>query len=503
MSTNLPSDEAPVRIELALVSHTNNGKTTLARTLLGLDVGEVRDAAHVTERSEAHQLLASDAGDTLQLWDTPGFGDSVRLAKRLAMSGNPIGWFLSEVLDRWRDRPFWLSQQALRAARDAADVVLYLVNAAEDPQDTGYLAPEMQILQWLGKPVIVLLNQTGSPRDADAARREEARWTQHLAGHPIVREVLTLDAFTRCWVHERVFHDAVGRVVPASKQAGHRRLLQAWEAANTRRFTDAMAVMAQQLALATRDVETVTRKTTASRVKSLLRKVGLAGTPQATEDHGSQQAMDRLLGRLQGSIAQSTTQLLALHQIAPGAAAEINARVRENFALKAPLDRAQAGLLGAVLAGGLTGLKADALSGGMTMGAGALVGGVVGALSFASAAWGFNELDGRQTPTVRFSDAFLRSLAASSVLRYLTIAHFGRGRGSFEEDPAPAFWRAAVDAAMERHAGALDAVWAALREPTTEAHARQQLQAALHTITWGALQTLYPQQVGPPVRTPL
>jgi hypothetical protein len=115
-------NQQPVDIQFALVSHTNNGKTTLARTLVGVDVGEVRDAAHVTVLAEAHVLQTSAAGDRLLLWDTPGFGDSVRLLKRLASSGNPIGWFMREVFDRYRDRPFWLSQQALRAAKDAADV---------------------------------------------------------------------------------------------------------------------------------------------------------------------------------------------------------------------------------------------------------------------------------------------------------------------------------------------------------------------------------------------
>ena len=159
-------NDSPVQIQFALISHTNNGKTTLARTLLGMDVGEVRDAAHVTEQSESHPLLTSAQGDTLWLWDTPGFGDSVRLLKRLALSGNPIGWFLREVLDRYRDRPLWLSQQAMQTARDAADVVLYLVNSAENPKDAGYLAAELKILQWLGKPVVVLLNQMGPPQSA-------------------------------------------------------------------------------------------------------------------------------------------------------------------------------------------------------------------------------------------------------------------------------------------------------------------------------------------------
>ena len=93
-------NDSDVQIRLVLISHTNNGKTTLARTLLGADVGEVRDAAHVTLSSEPHVLLTSAQGDSLQLWDTPGFGDSARLLKRLALSDNPIGWFLREVLDR-------------------------------------------------------------------------------------------------------------------------------------------------------------------------------------------------------------------------------------------------------------------------------------------------------------------------------------------------------------------------------------------------------------------
>ena len=43
--------------------------------------------------------------------------------------------------DRFRDRAFFLTQRAVRNVRDDADVVLYLVNAAEDPADAGYLAP--------------------------------------------------------------------------------------------------------------------------------------------------------------------------------------------------------------------------------------------------------------------------------------------------------------------------------------------------------------------------
>ena len=169
-----------VTVALSLISHTNAGKTTLARTLLGRDVGEVRDEAHVTQEAESWPLVDTPEGDALLLWDTPGFGDSARLAKRLAQQGNPIGWFLTQVWDRFRDRTFWLTQKAVVNVRDEADVVLYLVNAAEEPGDAGYLAPELAVLEWIGKPAIVLLNQTGPPRpheeeaaDAAAAPSDE------------------------------------------------------------------------------------------------------------------------------------------------------------------------------------------------------------------------------------------------------------------------------------------------------------------------------------------
>ncbi|MGH8665078.1 MAG: GTPase domain-containing protein, partial [Burkholderiales bacterium] len=129
----MSATHTPATVELALVSHTNAGKTTLARTLLGREIGEVRDAPHVTELAQAHTLLETPGGDVLRLWDTPGFGDSARLVKRLRAADNPIGWLMREVWDRYRNRPLWCSQQAVRTVRESADVVLYLVNAAEDP----------------------------------------------------------------------------------------------------------------------------------------------------------------------------------------------------------------------------------------------------------------------------------------------------------------------------------------------------------------------------------
>lgn len=473
-------------IQLALISHTNNGKTTLARTLLGMDVGEVRDAAHVTASSESHVLQATGEGDRLVLWDTPGFGDSVRLMKRLGMAGNPIGWFLREVIDRYRDRPFWLSQQALRAARDDADIVLYLVNSAERPEDAGYLPSEMRILQWLDKPVLVLLNQMGPPRPAAEEQAEQLRWREHMRQYPAVRDVLPLDAFARCWVHEHVFYEALGRLVPEAKRQAHERLLAAWEAQNAQRFRQSMAVTAQQLQDAARDrqlVETVQKNTLGSALK-------LVGIGKGDDRKRQERAMNTLVARLNLGIGQATVGLLSLHRLDASAATTINARVSNNFVVKAPVEKGQAALLGAIVSGAATGLSADLAAGGLTLGTGALLGGVIGALTFGAAAWGFNAGTDRNTPSITLSDEFLRTLLVTSVLRYLAVAHFGRGRGNFVESEAPAFWQEEVEQAVALREAELVPLWRTLREqdepeigPATE---------LLSGITRRVLARLYP-----------
>src|SRR6266498_3225309 len=227
------SDDSKVTIALSLISHTNAGQSTLARTLLGRDVGSVRDAQHITQQATSYPLIDTPEGDALILWDTPGFGDSARLARRLGQQSHPVGWFLSQVWDRFQDRPLFLSQQVVRNVRDQGDVVLYLVNASETPADAGYLAPELAILEWIGKPVIVLINQTGLPRPREEEHAEESTWRSALGPSPAIRTVCTLDAFARCWVQEIVLLGLVADAPPQPRRVAFARIVDAWQA---RRF---------------------------------------------------------------------------------------------------------------------------------------------------------------------------------------------------------------------------------------------------------------------------
>lgn len=483
----MTEERAPAAVRLALVSHTNAGKTTLARTLLGQDIGEVRDAPHVTEIATTHTLLAADSGERLQLIDTPGFGDSVRLVARLRHADNPLGWLLREAWDRHRDRPLWCSQQAVRAARDEADVVLYLVNAAEDPRDAGYVAPEMQVLRWIGKPVLALLNQLGPPKPAADERAEVERWRSHLAPFGVVRAVLPLDAFARCWVQERVLLDAVAALLPAEQRATLARLQAAWGRRNEARFAASMRALAEQLADAAAQSETV-EPADAGRVRALL------GTLSGERDQTArEQAMARLLERVDAGIRASTARLIALHGLEGSAAQTVLARLRENFTVRERVDEGRSALLGSVLTGALTGLKADLASGGLTLGAGLLIGGVVGGLAGAGAARGYNRLSGRDRAQVRLSREFLDGLARSAVLRYLAIAHYGRGRGQYIEGEAPAFWQHEVERAFPARSAEFGAAWRRAQQDG-EPVGTEDLVPAVERLTRDVLARLYPKQ---------
>ena len=449
--------DAPQQIELSLVSHTNVGKTTLARTLLGQDVGEVRDEPHVTVLAEPHTMIETSDGDALRLWDTPGFGDSMRLARRLEQSENPLGALLASVWDRFSDRPFWSTQQAVKNVRDHADAVLYLVNASEAPSDAGYVAPEMRILTWIGKPVLVLLNQTGVPRPRREEEAEEARWRSHVAQYGVVRNVLTLDAFTRCWVQEITLLRALADVLPASKRSAFERLQRAWVGRRQDQFDESMAALGEQLARTACDREVVEDAGLRARLREVGSALGMGGTD---ESGPLGRTMRALAERLDAEIRQATDRLIAIHGLGGRAGRDVLERLAENYDVKRGLSEGKSALVGGVLTGALAGLKADLASGGLTFGAGLLVGGLLGALGGAGLARGYNLVRGAQTTSVQWSDAALSEFAAGALLRYLAVAHYGRGRGEWTARGYPDFWSEAVKTAVEARSEALSGLWA-------------------------------------------
>jgi len=477
-------------ISLSLISHTNVGKTTLARTLLRRDIGEVRDAAHVTESADAFVLASTPQGDELRLWDTPGFGDSARLLKRLRQSGNALGWFLTKVWDRWMDRPFFSSQQALRNVRDEADVVLYLVNAGEDPVAAGYVDAEMEILGWVARPVIVLLNQLGPPRPAELEAVDVARWSAHLARYRWVRDTIAFDAFARCWVQEHVLLDRIGAVLPPEAQSSWSRLADVWRARNREVFEQSMQILAGHLATTAADNAEVPLASATSTVRNWIGGMLRSGEPRG--DAATTAATDALALRLDAEVRRATDELIALHGLSGRAAAEVQQRMGSQVAVDKAADPTKASVLGAAVTGALGGLAADLAAGGLTFGAGALIGGLLGAAGARGLASAYNLARGSDATTARWSGEFLTGRVRAAVLRYLAVAHFGRGRGDFVASEYPAHWGPLVDAAITARRDQLDAIWSAAERGDPAVALEPRLRSSLEAMTAGVLERLYP-----------
>ncbi len=478
-------------ISLSLVSHTNVGKTTLARTLLSRNVGVVKDEPHVTDSADRFVLLETPEGDALTLWDTPGFGDSSRLADRLLKSDRPIGWLVSQVWDRLTDRALWSSQQAVRNAREEADVVLYLVNAAENPEDAGYVEPEMRILQWIGKPIIVLVNQMGPPSGPAAEAAEIERWRAHLAGAPAVRKVLALDAFARCWVQEGALLKEVAKLVAPDKQAAFNRLHRAWQTERRDAFDAAMNVLAARLARAALDKEKVAH----GGIKGRLRDVGsVLGVTRDKEDSAKKSAMRDMAERLNRDIHDTTNRLIELHGLEGSAGDDVLTRLADHYAVTKQVNEGRAAVVGGLVTGALAGLKADLITGGFTLGGGMIAGGVLGALGAAGLARGYNMVRGTESVTVTWTDEVMSRLVASSLLAYLAVAHYGRGRGQWAQSEHPAFWESTVKDVLVQQGDNFSSFWR-----KRQAYTLESLTAAVQTeLTLAAervLIRLYPEAV--------
>ncbi len=437
-------------VTLSLISHTNVGKTTLARTLLRREIGEVRDEPHVTTLAEAHRLIEAD-GARLLLWDTPGFGDTVRLMTRLRLEKNPIGWFLHQAWDRVLDRALWCSQEAVRNVRQESDVVLYLVNATEDPEAAGYLRHELELLSWMNRPVLVVLNQVAVD---DAARTLET-WRRHLAPFAVVHDVLALDAFSRAWVEESLLLQRVVGLLEGDKRAAMTRLVRAWNARNLRVLDASIDAIAAYLAGIAVDREPVGRPPGAGASWVRERLADLQALSRAERER----AMGALFDRVQAATRRLMDRLIELHELSGTSRAQVERRL-EDTAIQGDqaINPTTGAIAGGAVSGLLAGLGADVLAGGLSLGGGAILGAMLGALGGYAFGGAYRLATGGESG-IQFQPAALDRLLREAVVRYLLVAHHGRGRGDYADLDVPAAWVADVDEQLGRRREAFQAAW--------------------------------------------
>jgi hypothetical protein len=147
--------------------------------------------------------------------------------------------------------------------------------------------------------------------------------------------------------------------------------------------------------------------------------------------------------------------------------------------LHSRVGEGRAALMGGVVTGALAGLKADVLSGGLTMGAGALAGGLLGALGAAGVARGLNVVRGTDRSHAAWDDEALAAIAQTLLLRALVQAH-GLAPEDAQARLAPAL------AAQQR---GLAAAWTARSAKGEPAAAESAVAAALQPVLNQVLKT--------------
>lgn len=174
-------------LKLAVVGHTNVGKTSLLRTLTrDTGFGEVSHRPSTTRHVEGARLSV-DGEPLLELYDTPGLEDAIALLdylERLERPGERLDGpaRLARFLDSSEARQRF--EQEARVLRQllASDAGLYVIDARE-PVLAKY-RDELAVLAGCGKPLLPVLNFV--------ARQDtrENEWREALARqglHALVR----------------------------------------------------------------------------------------------------------------------------------------------------------------------------------------------------------------------------------------------------------------------------------------------------------------------------
>ncbi|NBB93340.1 MAG: DUF3482 domain-containing protein, partial [Gammaproteobacteria bacterium] len=178
-------------LKIAVVGHTNTGKTSLVRTLThNRAFGEVRDRGGTTRRIVAGELVA-DGGARIELFDSPGLESAPELLDWLdRQSGERHDGpdRIRRLIEDPKAAPRFDHEARVLELMLGVDVALYVIDARE-PVLEKY-QDELAVLGLCAKPIVAVLNFTASPDS------RETQWRDALA-RVRLHTVLAFDAAVR------------------------------------------------------------------------------------------------------------------------------------------------------------------------------------------------------------------------------------------------------------------------------------------------------------------
>lgn len=342
-------------LRIAVVGHTNTGKTSLLRTLTRDSAfGEISARPSTTRHVEG-ALLSVGGARIIELFDTPGMEDAIALLELLdtqAAGSNQrldgparITQFLQSSAGAQR---FEQEAKVLRQML-VSDAAVYVIDA-RDPVLAKY-RDELEILASCAVPILPLLNFVQDPR-ADAAAWREA--LARLGLHVLV----SFDTVAPARDGERIFYEKLATLLD-QRGAGLLRLAESHTKEAQERRVASLRLIAELLI----DVASV-------RVK--LASIGamdsaLAELNQRVRSR-EQACVDALLGVYRFS----------RHDVDPENLPFSDGRWQDDLFDPATIKAMGISLSGGAAAGAAAGMGVDLMLGGTTLGAAAAIGALVG-----------------------------------------------------------------------------------------------------------------------------
>ncbi|MBQ2788042.1 MAG: DUF3482 domain-containing protein [Thermoguttaceae bacterium] len=381
-------------IVVATIGPTNEGKTSLLRTLTGdPNFGLVNAFNGTTVRAEIQKVFFRGIAEILQLVDTPGFQTSGEILEALAedpeVEERDGAFGLDDVLRviPQKDDDY---RHDLRAWNEVArcDVVIFVANVVEDPNQS-LIKHTLSILRNVGKPVVVAYNNVYANADESENVAENdgandgdgkpapptfgdyrADWDAILQKNGFYL-IQTYDAHRRSFRDELALFEKIAALI---RDPLRRRVLQLEmedrRARELRRLDNSRKIVAELLldVAAYREIETnVAREDWRERLERL---EDALKQNVVKREHEAQLALLETWGFRLGVLDR---EMLVVKDVADETDQIFGTEARRHFKLGGGVGAAVGAALGATVDVGTAGLS---LGGGAALGA--LIGGVLG-----------------------------------------------------------------------------------------------------------------------------
>lgn len=422
-STDSPPHSRHDALRIAVVGHTNTGKTSLLRTLTrDPSFGTVQDQPGTTRHVEGARLFV-DGQPRVELYDTPGMEDGVALMDYLESLTRPgqrqdgperIRQFLQSPES---SRRFEQEARVLRKLLDC-DAGLYVVDV-RDPV-LGKHKDELAALALCSHPMLPVLNFVRSPQ----ARTEQWR-----------------EALSRLGLHASVEFDTIAPAIDGEAQLYDKlALLLDGHAGTLHQLKDDIA---QQRALRSQQA--------ARLIAALLIDAAAWRIDSAPDGASLEAAANTLRDTLRERERRCVRDLLQCFQFDPKDYPYDALPVqgdRWDMDLFSPQALKDMGLhlTKGMAAGAMAGATVDVLTAGLSLGTAALLGAAVGGLWHGAERWGkriAGKVRGHRELTA--DDAVLRLLALRQQALVQALTHRGHAAQSpirLDDAAAPASrWR--------------------------------------------------------------